>query len=475
MHKRSFFAAVLVAPALVLCLFGQSRTPPPRPLLPIPTARQLAWQYDEMRLFVHFGVNTYTNREWGTGKEDPRIFNPARLDARQWALVARETGFKTIILTAKHHDGFCLWPSRYTTHSVASGTWEGGKGDVVRELFEATRDQRIRMGLYLSPWDMHEPVYGDENAYNSFYLGQLRELLSGYGRLAEVWFDGAKGKDAKDMNYDFAAFWATVRQLQPEAVMFSDEGPDVRWIGNERGFAGETNWSTIDRTKVKVGKADTKYLNSGEEGAPDWIPGECDTSIRKGWFWHPEEQPKSLEQLVEIYFKSVGRNGVLLLNVPPNTEGRFDEHDVKRLHEFRQALDAIFGKDFAGGKTTETSAVRGNSPEFDGTKAVDGDLRTYWAQDDARTGGTLELDLGGPATFDVVRIQEPVALGQRISGYRVEALQSGEWKTITQGTTVGHKKLDRIASPVTASKVRLVIEKSRATPLVAEFGLHKMP
>ncbi len=474
MHKRSLFGAVLVAFILVLCLSGQSRTAPPRPLLPIPTERQLAWQYDEMRLFVHFGVNTYTNREWGTGSEDPKIFNPTRLDTRQWARVARETGFKTIILTAKHHDGFCLWPSQYTSHSVASSSWRGGKGDVVRELSVATRTEGIRMGLYLSPWDMHEPVYGDENAYNSFYIGQLRELLGGYGPLAEVWFDGAKGKDAKDMTYDFAAFWATVRQLQPGAVMFSDEGPDVRWIGNEHGFAGETNWSTIDRTKVKVGKADTKYLNSGEEGAPDWVPGECDTSIRKGWFWHPEEQPKSLEQLLDVYLRSVGRNGVLLLNVPPNAEGRFDEADVKRLYELRQALDAVFEKDFAKGKKVVASGVRGNSTEFDGTKALDGDLRTYWAQDDVSAGGTLEVDLGARATFDVVRIQEPVALGQRISGYRVEAFGDGEWKEISRGTTVGHKKLDRMVAPVTASKVRLVIEKSRATPLVAEFGLHRM-
>ncbi len=321
---------------------------------------------------------------------------------------------------------------------------------------------------------MHEPAYGNENAYNSYYLGQLRELLTGYGPLAEVWFDGAKGKDAKDMSYDFAAFWATVRQLQPGAVMFSDEGPDVRWIGNEHGFAGETNWSTMNRAKVKVGNADTKYLNSGEEAASDWVPGECDTSIRKGWFWHPEEQPKSVEQLLEIYFKSVGRNGVLLLNVPPNTEGRFDDADVRRLYELKRALDAIFGNDFAKGKTARASGVRGNSPEFDGARAVDGDMRTYWAQEDASTTGTLELDLGGPATFDVVRIQEPIAFGQRISGYRIEVLDGEAWKVISRGTTVGHKKLDRIPSPVTAGKVRLVIEKSRATPLVAEFGLHKM-
>ncbi|QXD15288.1 alpha-L-fucosidase [Rhodocaloribacter litoris] len=452
--------------------------PPPRPLLPIPTARQLTWQRDEMRMFLHFGINTFTGREWGTGAEDPALFNPARLDAGQWARVARETGFRALILTAKHHDGFALWPSRYTDHSVARSPWRGGRGDVVQELAEAVRAEGLKMGLYLSPWDRHEPTYGDEAAYNAFYLGQLRELLTRYGPLAEVWFDGAKGEDARDMDYDFEAYWATVRQLQPEAVIFSDEGPDVRWIGNEHGFAGETNWSTIDRTKVGVGQHGiSDYLNTGEPGGPDWVPGECDVSIRPGWFWRPDadgtgrEAPKSLEQLMEIYFKSVGRNCVLLLNVPPDDEGRLDPADVARLRAFRASLDRLYGTDLAAGASARAGNVRGGAPEYGPDRVLDGDLDTYWATDDTVTVAALELHFDAPRSFNVIRLQEPIALGQRVAAYHVEAWLDGGWKTISRGTTIGHKKLDRIET-VTTSRVRLVLDEVLAHPLIAEVGLH---
>lgn len=471
------YVLLLLLVALPLHTFAQSRdtVAPPRPLLPIPTARQLDWQYDELRMFVHFGVNTFTDREWGDGTESPAIFNPVGLDARQWAQVARETGFKTIILTAKHHDGFNLWPSRYTSHSVANSPWKNGQGDVVRELADAVAAEGLKLGLYLSPWDRNAPSYGDEDAYNAYYLGQLRELLTQYGPLAEVWFDGAKGPDAKDMDYDFDAYWSLVRQLQPGAVIFSDEGPDVRWIGNEHGFAGETNWSTMDRTKVGVGMPGISgYLNTGEAGASDWVPGECDVSIRPGWFWHPNEQPKSVDQLLDIYYKSVGRNCVLLLNVPPNTEGRFDPADVARLKEFRAALDAIFSNDLAQGATASASVVRGNSEVFGADMVLDGDLNTYWATDDGIETASVEINFGEPVTFNVVRIQEPITLGQRIEAYRVEAWQGGVWQTVSRGTTIGHKKLDRFPR-VTASRMRVVVERARSTPLIAEIGAYLDP
>lgn len=448
---------------------------PPSPLLPIPTARQLAWQQAEMALFVHFGVNTFTDREWGDGAEDPQRFNPADFDARQWARVARETGFKTIILTAKHHDGFCLWPSAYTEHSVKSSPWREGRGDVVRELADACRAEGLKLGLYLSPWDQHEPTYGDQTGYNQFYLGQLRELLTRYGSLAEVWFDGAKGENAKDMEYDFPAYRALVRQLQPQAVMFSDEGPDVRWIGNEHGFAGETNWSTMDPSKVSIGQHGIgDYLNTGEDGGPAWIPGECDVSIRRGWFWHPDQQPKALDDLLEIYFKSVGRNCVLLLNAPPDDRGRLPDADVERLYAFKAARDAIFTLDLAMNKHATASHVRGDAPDFDADRALDHDLTTYWATDDDVTTATLDIDLGAPTTFNVARLQEPVALGQRVQAYRVEAWDGQAWTLLSRGTTIGHKKLDRFAT-VTAQRVRLVVEQARACPLIAEFGLHLDP
>lgn len=432
--------------------------PPPRPLLPIPTARQMDWQRDELRLFLHFGVNTFTNREWGTGDEDPTIFNPTDLDAGQWARVARETGFRTIILTAKHHDGFALWPSAYTDHSVASSPWRGGKGDVVRELVDAARAEGLKVGLYLSPWDRHEPTYGDEDAYNAFYMAQLRELLTGYGPIAEVWFDGAKGADAKDMDYDFDAWWALVRQLQPEAVLFSDAGPDVRWIGNEHGFAGETNWSTFDRSKVGIGMVGIgDYLNTGEAGTSDWVPGECDVSIRPGWFWHPDEEPKSLDALLEIYFKSVGRNCLLLLNVPPTTDGLLDERDVARLREFRAAIDQIFSQDFASG-AEEADPI------------VDTDSGTYRVADEE-----IIIELGSEETFNVVRLEEPVELGQRVSAYRVDAWIDDAWSTVSRGTTIGYRKLDRLDSAVRTQRVRIVVESALAVPLISEFGLHFDP
>jgi alpha-L-fucosidase len=469
--------------ALVLALAPADTTgqttndvPPPTPLLPVPTARQLEWQYDELRLFIHFGINTFTNREWGTGDEDPALFDPVALDPGQWARVARESGFRTAILTAKHHDGFTLWPSRYTDFSVQRSPWRDGRGDVVREFVDAIRSEGLRAGLYLSPWDMHEPSYGDEQAYNAFYMGQLRELLTGYGPLSEIWFDGAKGENARDMRYDFDAYWSLVRQLQPGAVMFSDAGPDVRWIGNEHGFASATNWSTYDRKKVGVGMHGIgEYLNQGEAGAPDWVPGECDTSLRPGWFYHPDQQPKSLKRLLEIYFKSVGRNCVLLLNVPPTPEGRFDQRDVERLREFGASLDAIFSRDFSAGASASASNVRGNAESFAASMVLDGDVDTYWATDDGVDTGRIQLEFDSPTTFDVIRLQEPIHMGQRVAGYHVDVLQNGEWTTVVSGTTIGHKKLDRLDTPVTTRGLRVIVDRALAEPLIAEIGLHRIP
>ncbi len=431
----------------------------------------MVWQRDEMRMFIHFGPNTYTSKEWGDGAENPSVFNPTHLNTRQWARTAREAGFKTLILTAKHHDGFCLWPSRYTAHTVMGSPWRSGRGDVLRELSEAVRSEGLKLGVYLSPWDQHEPAYGDNGAYNTFYMGQLTELLTGYGPLAEVWFDGAKGKDAKDMVYDFDAYFALVRQHQPDAVIFN--GPDVRWIGNEKGFAGETNWSTFDPAKFEIGvREDGAYLASGEPGGPVWRPGECDVSIRPGWFWHPDEDPKTLDELMEIYYKSVGRNCLLLLNVPPDPTGRFEEKDVRRLHEMAGEIRRIFSVSLAARARAESESVRGNSPLYAASRVLDENDETYWATDDEVRSASLQLDLDGTRTFDVIRLQEPVGLGQRVKAYHVEAWIGEEWKTISSGTTIGYKKLDRLRDPVTTGRVRIVIDDARANPLLAEVGLH---
>lgn len=449
---------------------------PPEPVPPVPTERQLEWQRDEMNMFLHFGVNTYTDREWGTGTEDPDVFRPTQFTPRQWARVARETGFQTMILTAKHHDGFTLWPSRYTDHSVERSPWREGEGDVVKAFVEAARTEGREVGLYLSPWDRHASSYGEEAAYNEFYIGQLRELLTQYGPLAEVWFDGAKGEDAEAMPYHFDAFWSTVRQHQPGAVIFSDEGPDVRWVGNENGFAGTTNWSTIDRSKVEIGTpGQGDYLNGGERGGPDWVPSECNTSLRPGWFWHPDEDPKSVDELLEVYFKSVGRNCVLLLNVPPAPSGRFATEDVRRLYAFRNALNAIFDVDLTAKAQATASSVRGGANRFGAAQVLDDALRTYWAPDDTTGGSSLTLTLDGEQTFDVVQLQEPIHLGQRVASYRVEVPANDGWEVVDQGTTIGYKKLHRLAEPVTARRVRIVIEDARATPLLAEVALYDDP
>jgi len=365
---------------------------------------------------------------------------------------------------------------RYTDHSVEQSAWRDGEGDVVGAFVEAARTHGRKVGLYLSPWDRHEPTYGHEAAYNAFYLGQLHELLTQYGPLEELWFDGAKGENAEDMTYHFEAFWAMVRQHQPGAVLFSDEGPDVRWIGNEHGFADSTNWSTVDRSNIEIGGAGQgNYLNSGERGAPDWVPGECDTSLRPGWFWHPDEDPKSVDRLLEIYFKSVGRNCVLLLNVPPAPSGRFAPEDVRRLYAFRSALDALFDDDRSAGAGATASSVRGGATRFGPDQTLDDDLSTYWAPADTTGMPSLTLSFDSTRTFDVVALQEPIQLGQRVAAHRVEVPTEGGWRTVHEGTTIGHKRLGRLPAPVSADRLRVVIEDARALPLLAEVALYRTP
>ncbi|HSB53338.1 MAG TPA: alpha-L-fucosidase, partial [Gemmatimonadales bacterium] len=353
LSRRDFLGA---AGALAgwLTLPGLTRRGGPRPR---PTEAQLAWQREEWALFLHFGINTFTDREWGDGRENPVIFDPAALDARQWARTARSAGFRAMILTAKHHDGFCLWPTRTTQHSVARSPWRSGGGDLVAEFVAACRTEGLRAGLYLSPWDRNAPAYGDSPRYNDFYCDQLTELLTGYGDLAEVWFDGANGEgpNGRRQVYDWPRFFGLVRRLQPGAVIFSDAGPDVRWIGNENGSAGDPNWSTVDPAVVPYpgaeGEAVTAMLQHGDPAGSAWRPGETDTSIRPGWFHHPAEdgRVKTVEQLAEIHFASVGRNSKLLLNVPPARDGLLHPTDVARLGAFRERIDALFEHDFASG------------------------------------------------------------------------------------------------------------------------------
>jgi len=465
--------------AAIVVIAGLALGAGPAPFGALPTPQQLQWQRGELTLFLHFGVNTFTGREWGDGKEDPKVFNPTKLDARQWAKAAKAGGFTLAILTAKHHDGFCLWPSRYTEHSVKSSPWKDGKGDVVREFCDAFRAEGIRIGLYLSPWDRNAPSYGDSPRYNDLYCNQLTELLTNYAPVYEVWFDGAcgEGPNGRKQVYDFPRFWGIVRKLAPDAVIFSDAGPDVRWIGNEQGIAGDPCWSTVDPAVwLEPGKAadgardPIKRLQHGDRGGTVWRPGESDVSIRPGWFYHPQEDSKvrSVENLVDLYFKSVGRNSLLLLNVPPNREGLLSDVDVRRLAEFKARRDEVFRHDLCAGRGAMASNAREG---FGSAKVTDGDVDSFWAVEDGITSGWVEVDLGRPVKFNIACIQEAIALGQRVEEYHIEYLDGGDWQTLAKGTTIGHKKLDRFKT-VTAQRVRLVIDKALACPTVAAFSLY---
>jgi alpha-L-fucosidase len=445
-----------------------------------PSPQQLAWQQLEFIGFIHYTVNAFTDKEWGDGTESEAVFNPGALDVHQWVKTCKDAGMKMVILTAKHHDGFCLWPSKYTEHSIKNSPYRNGKGDIVGELAQACREAGLKLGLYLSPWDRHEPTYGDTEGYNRYYKNQLRELLTNYGEITEVWFDGAKGENARDMEYDWAGYYAIVRELQPNAVIFN--GPDIRWVGNERGYARESEWSVVNSngslfgivncTAKDLGSLDA--LGKGERLV--WYPAETDVSIRPGWFYHAREdgKVKSVEHLLDIYFSSVGYNSVLLLNLPPDRRGLIHENDVQRLREFRKVLDAIFDENLAAGAKATASNVRANDLAFAADKITDGNKDTYWTTDDWTTAGIVEFDLGRSCTFNVAELAEHIKTGQRISQFALDAWDGSNWNEFAHGTTVGYKRLLRF-NDVTTQKVRLRILDSRVCPTLSGFGLYHAP
>ncbi len=421
---------------------------------PAPSPSQLLWQQDELALFAHFGVNTFTDREWGDGKESPSIFNPAAFDARQWTRTARAAGFRAVVLTAKHHDGFCLWPSRTTRHSVASSPFRGGSGDVVREVADACRADGLRLGLYLSPWDRNAGVYGSD-AYSDFYCDQLTELLTNYGPVHEVWFDGANGEgpSGRRQVYDWPRYWGLVKQLQPDSVIFSDAGPDVRWIGNERGVAGETNWSTVDPAVVPfpgaTGPAVDRMLQEGDPAGSVWRPGETDTSIRPGWFWHPAQdgQVRSVDDLVQLYDTSVGRNSKLLLNVPPTTAGLLHETDVTRLLGMRRALEARFAEDLAANGTVQWSQEPGGAHR-------------------------LVLALPRPVSVGTVVMQEAIVAGQVIARWQLEGEGASGWAPLARGSTIGYKRVASFPA-VRCQRIRLTIDEALEPPRPVRISLYQ--
>ena len=425
----------------------------------VPSAEQYAWQQMELTAFVHFGMNTFTGREWGDGKESPELFNPERFNAEQWVKALQAGGFKMVILTAKHHDGFCLWPTKTTAHSVASSPWKEGKGDVVRDLKAACDKFGMKFGVYLSPWDRNASCYGDSPVYNRMFMEQLKELLGNYGEIHEVWFDGAnaEGPNGKKQVYDWTAFYRVIDSLQPHAVK-AIMGDDVRWVGNERGLGRETEWSVTplrssiyedaETANERLGlKATGKDLGSREKVmAADrlfWYPSEVDVSIRPGWFYHQEQdhQVKSLSHLLDIYFQSVGYNSVLLLNVPPDRRGLIHEQDVARLKEFGEYISRTFADNKLEAPKTEKVLKEGESVEY-----------------------TLK-----PEVFNVFMVGEEIRKGQRVEEFTVEAYSDGEWKELVKGTTIGYKRLFRFPD-CRAEKLRLTVNKSRAEAHILQAG-----
>jgi alpha-L-fucosidase len=460
-------------------------TPPPAPSGPVPSPRQWRWHQLEFYGFLHFTTNTFTDKEWGYGDESPEIFNPTDFDADAVVTVAREAGMRGLVLTCKHHDGFCLWPSAHTEHSVKNSPWRNGRGDVVREVANACQRQGLLFGIYLSPWDRNHADYGTP-AYLDYYRAQLRELLTNYGPIFEVWHDGANGGDGyyggadekrtidKFTYYDWENTWAIVRELQPDAVVFTDVGPDIRWVGNESGTGGETTWLTLNTEGWCPGFAVQQELNTGHEDGAVWLPPEVDVSIRPGWFYHAREdgRVRTVRNLVDMYYQSVGRSGSWHLNLPPDRRGHIHETDVSRLHTLRQILDQTFANDLTAAATATADQIRGEA--YAPANVLTDDPDTYWATGDDLRSATLALDLGEPRTFDQVLIQEPVRLGQRVRAWAFDALVDGQWQEVATATTIGYKRLARF-SPVSAQHVRLRILDAKACPLISRIGLFLAP
>lgn len=462
-----------------------AQVPPPSPVGPVPSENQLEWHELEQYAFIHFSINTFTGKEWGYGDEGPEVFNPTSFDAEQWVKTLKEAGLKALILTCKHHDGFCLWPSRYTEHSVRYSPFRQGHGDVVKEVSEACRKYGLKFGVYLSPWDRNQATYGTP-AYLEYYRNQLGELLTQYGPVFEMWFDGANGGDGfyggkrenrtidRQTYYQWPVTLDMARKLQPGMLFFSDAGPDIRWCGNESGYAGETNWCMINPDTLFPGKGGIEnLLNSGSEDGTRWMPAEVDVSIRPGWFYHPEQDAlvKSPKDLFNLYLNSVGRGSNLLLNIPPDTRGLLNENDLKSLLEWKKLLDKAFAKNLASGAKVIASSYRGNSAEFSPANLTDGLKETYWATDDSIKTADIVIDIGIEKCINYVVLQECIRLGQRIKSFKIEAWTNNSWQPVASATTIGYKRIIAL-DEVRTRKIRVLLSDSRACPVISNVEVY---
>ena len=457
----------------------------PAPFGPLPNENQMRWQEMEYYAFIHFSLNTYTDQSWGYGNEDISLFNPKELDCRQWARICKESGMKGIIITVKHHCGFCLWPSKYTEYSVKKSPWRNGKGDVVHDLADACKEYGLKLGIYLSPWDRNSPDYGKPE-YITYFRNQLTELLTNYGPIFEVWFDGANGGsgyygganetriiDSKTY-YDWKNTYDLIRKLQPNIVIWNDGGDrgDLRWVGTEAGNVGETNWSLLNST----GEVEWGMLHYGLETGNSWVPAEVNTSIRPEWFYHAGEDAnvKTIPDLMDTYYNSIGRNATLLLNFPIMPNGLIHPNDEKTALEFAKAVEQVFTINLAEKTKTEATNIRGNALQLGTANVIDNNKDTYWATDDSVTKASLTIDFGKPTTFNRFLVQEYIPLGQRVKAFRIEGLVDGNWKELAKATTIGYKRILCFTS-VKATQLRFNITESKSCPLISNIEIYNAP
>lgn len=459
----------------------------PEPFGPLPTQKQVDWHEMEFYAFVHFSLNTFTNKEWGYGDESPKLFNPTSLDVRQWARIAKEAGMQGIILVAKHHDGFCLWPSAYTERSVKNSPWKNGKGDLVKELAAACKEYDLKLGLYLSPWDRNHAEYG-KPAYITYFRNQLKELLTNYGDVFEMWFDGANGGDGyygganetRKINtleyYNWDETYKLIYKAAPKTLVWGVGPSEARWIGNEDGRAGKTNWSLLRQKDELAGKVHYTEFMSGHADGEKWVPGEADVSIRPGWFYHAVEDDKvrSLDEMVDIYYESIGRNANLLLNLPVDRRGLVHKNDETRLKELVATIKEDFKTELLASAKVTASNNRGNSNEFAAKNATDGNKDTYWATDDNVKTASIVFDFEKSTAINRILLQEYIKLGQRIKAFTVEAKVAGQWKTIANETTIGYKRILRI-DRITASALKINITDSKACIVISNVQAYNAP
>ena len=483
MKKSIHFLSIPVVACCLSCTSG--KVLPPDPILPVPEPKQVEWQQMETYAFIHFGLNTFNDREWGYGDTDPKVFNPTNLDCDQWAQTLVKAGMKGVILTAKHHDGFCLWPFEGTEYSIKNSPWKNGKGNVVKELSEACKKYGLKFAVYLSPWDRHQANYGTPE-YLPYFYAQLHDLLTNYGPVFEVWFDGANGGDgwyggAKDIRtidrknyYNYPRIYEMLDSIQPQAIIFSDGGPGCRWVGNEKGFAGATNWSFLREGEVHPGYEKSYELQYGHADGNQWVPAECDVSIRPGWFYHPEEDDrvKTPDQLVDLYYRSVGHNATLLLNFPVDRRGLIHPVDSANAVRFHEMIQQQLKTNLVAGMTPKVSNERGG--DFVASALTDDNFDTYWATEDGVTTADIEFSFDTPTRMNRMMLQEYIPLGQRVKAFVVEYLDKDTWlpvKLNEETTTIGYKRLLRFET-VETKGIRIRITDARGPLCLSSVGVY---